>query len=73
MQDMYPDFACGSLKDMMCKERLRKLDAFTLKKPLKNRILLRCLAVEMVGPDPSLRSRVKGREAKETSYVKENS
>lgn len=39
----------------------------------KNRILLRCLAVEMVGPDPSLRSRVKGREAKETSYVKENS
>lgn len=37
----------------------------------KNRILLVCLAVEVMGPDPSLRSRVKGRVAKETSYVKE--
>jgi len=30
---MYAEFAYGSEKHMMCKERLRKLDLFTLKKP----------------------------------------
>lgn len=39
----------------------------------RNRILLMCLAIDVVGPDPSLRTRVKGRVAKETSYIKENS
>lgn len=38
----------------------------------KDRILLMPLAIEMAGPD-SLRSRVKGRVAKKTSYIKENS
>lgn len=32
----------------------------------KDRILLMPLAIEMVGPDSSLRSRVKGRVAKES-------
>lgn len=33
MQSMYAEFANGSLKHVMCKERLWKLDLFTLKKP----------------------------------------
>lgn len=48
MQSMYAEFAYGSLKHVMCKKRLWKLDLFTLKKPERTGSYW-CLRSLMVG------------------------